>query len=397
MSQHPPRPTGASPPHPPGGDGHPQPDIRAASCDGRGIPTPERRAPPSLLSHLAARLSRATVVHRRSHAPGPAAAKVRRVLTQIAAACPLRRQRLADRGHLARAGLGPAAVAAAMQVHALVRVRRGVYAPGPLPIRARHLVSGGSPDLAYVAHVRAVLMSLGSTAMAGGRTAAALWGFDMYVEPRTVEVVAPSSRSTVAPAGVVLRRSRNATAVHVRVHGLEPLRVLSPAMTVVDCALTRPLREAVVIADSALRSRKVSLEELERVAVRDARHPRARRLRRVLDLVDPECGSVLESLLRVLFQQHGLRPESQVSLTDVRGRFLCRVDFLFREQRLVVECDGRKWHDPDDARELDRVRANELEREAWRLLRVTWNEVVHQPDHVAELVRDCLRPWPQAA
>ena len=113
--------------------------------------------------------------------------------------------------------------------------------------------------------------------------------------------------------------------------------------------------------------------------------------------MDPSSGSVLESVLRVLLHQHGLRPESQVTLTGANGRRIGRVDFLFREQRLVIECDGRRWHDPEDVREKDRVRDNELERAAWRLLRLTWAEVVHQPELVVAMVLDCLEPWPVAA
>jgi len=318
-------------------------------------------------------------------------------MTPLADACRPSRQHLACRGHLAAAGLGPAAVAAALADGRLVRVRRGVYSPAPLPTRAQHLVSGGSPDPAYVSHVRATLLSLGPTAMAGGRTAAVLWGLDLFVEPREVEVVVPASRRDRTPRGVTLRRRRDAAAVSHRVLGLEAMKVLSPLMTVVDCAWTRPLREAVVIADSALRKKLVSLEQLQRYVDAHAGHPDARSLGRVLDLVDPASGSVLESLLRFLLATHGLRPDSQVTLTDGAGARIGRVDFLFRDERLVVECDGRLWHDPEDARQRDRVRGNELERAAWRLLRLTWDEVVHRPEHVLSLVRDCLLPWPAAA
>jgi len=317
--------------------------------------------------------------------------------TKIAFACPASRQLLATRAHLTGAGLGPAAVADALQRGALTRVARGVYSPTPLPARVRHLVSGGVPDAAYVARARAALMSFGSSAMAGGRTAAVLWGFDLFVEPRQVELVMAASRNRDAQRGVVLRRMRGAVGVEVEVLGLAPVRVLSPEMTVVDCALTLPLREAVVVADSAMRTGKVSLTGLQQLAEAHLHHPRGARLRRVLDLVDPCSGSVLESLLRVLLRQHGLSPESQVNLVDAHGGFIGRVDFLLREQRLVIECDGRRWHDPEDARERDRVRDNELERAAWRLLRVTWSDVVHRPSHVVQLVRDCLAPWPLAA
>ena len=312
-------------------------------------------------------------------------------------ACPRRRQFLATRDHLTGAGIGRYGVAAAVEGGQLVRVRRGVYSLAPLPERARHLVSGGSPDPAYVAAVRAALLSLGTTAIAGGRTAAALWGFDMLVEPSAVELVAAASRTSTPRKGVLLRRRRGAVATSYPVLGLEPLRVLTPVETVLDCAQQRPLREAVVVLDSALRSGRVTPSEVRQAVEREEVRPGGPRLRRVVGLADPASESVLESLLRLLLSQHGLFPESQVEVRDARGALIGRVDFLFRDQRLVVECDGRRWHDPADAREQDRIRDNELERAAWRLVRVTWEDVVHHPARVVALVRDCLQPWPVAA
>lgn len=319
-------------------------------------------------------------------------------MSKLAVACPASRQHLADRSALRAAGIGSDAVARYVADGRLVRVLRGVYSPGNLPAFRKHLVSEGLTDPAYLAHVRAALMSLGGTAAAGGRTAAVLWAFDMLVEPAKVELVVPASRRRdKLPTGVTLRRHRAGLCLDEAVLGLDPVRLLSPTATVLDCALTRPLREAVAIADSALRGRRVSLADLHQLVETHRRHPKGVRLRRVVDLVDPQCGSILESALRVLLAQHGLHPETQVTMRDAFGRIIGRVDFLFRDQRLVVECDGRRWHDPEDARERDRVRGNELERNGWRLIRVTWHDVMHRPDDVVKLVRDCLEPWPVAA
>lgn len=313
---------------------------------------------------------------------------------RIALACPLQRQHLASCADLLSAGVGKRAVSAAVRSGELLRVHRGVYTSVPLPERARHLVSGGRPDAGYLAEVRAILLAMGPSAVAGGRTAAVLWGFDLLVEPTSVEVVTRSARGHEPPEGAKVTRKRDLAATDLLVLGGQALRVLTPVETVVHCALTRPLREAVVIADSALRG---GLELAELHTALTAARPSALRLRRVLALVDPDSGSVLESVLRVLLAQHGLVPESQVNLYDAQGRLIGRVDFLFRDQRLVVECDGRRWHDPDDARERDRLRDNELERAAWRLVRLTWSDVVHRPERALALVRDCLTPWPVAA
>ncbi|MFN2521981.1 MAG: DUF559 domain-containing protein [Mycobacteriales bacterium] len=57
---------------------------------------------------------------------------------------------------------------------------------------------------------------------------------------------------------------------------------------------------------------------------------------------------------------------------------------------MIVEADGRRWHDPDDARTFDRRRANDCASYGWRVLRFTWAEVLHEPAYVVACVRQAL-------
>jgi len=279
---------------------------------------------------------------------------------------------------------------AAVQKGELVRVRRGVYAAAPLAPWGRHLLSDGRPDPAYVEQVRAVLLSLGATAAASGRTAAVLWGFDLAVEPRDVEVHVAAGRTHVHLDGVTAHARDLRDCVVRVVPGHGAMRVTSAAATVVGCALTRPVPEGVAVADSALRSGVMSIEELVTAVEANAGRPGARRLRYVLSLVDPSCESVLESLVRVLLASHGLWPRSQYLVLSRDGAPVARADFAWEEVRLLLECDGHRWHDPVDARDRDRRRDNEVARLGWRVLRVSWDEVVRQPASVVKLVRDAL-------
>ena len=96
-------------------------------------------------------------------------------------------------------------------------------------------------------------------------------------------------------------------------------------------------------------------------------------------------------MLRVLLREAGLAPpKTQYVLCDLDGRFVARVDFCWPDQRLVLEADGRRWHDPDDARHADRRRSNACARLGWRVLRVTWAEAVHDGEAVVALVRASL-------
>jgi very-short-patch-repair endonuclease len=132
----------------------------------------------------------------------------------------------------------------------------------------------------------------------------------------------------------------------------------------------------------------VTLAELTRAARALPGVRAAARARRVLELADPESGSVLESVLRVRMHLAGIAGFStQLVIRDDAGRHVLRVDFCFAEARLVVEVDGEKWHQ-DPAR--DRSRDNALAALGWRVLRYTWAEVVHQPERVLAEIRQAL-------
>ena len=77
-------------------------------------------------------------------------------------------------------------------------------------------------------------------------------------------------------------------------------------------------------------------------------------------------------------------PELQVNLW---GR---RRDFLFREQRVVVEIDGRKAHDRDGAFERDAARDAEVVINDHRPLRFTRRAVKYDEAYVELALRSVL-------
>jgi very-short-patch-repair endonuclease/uncharacterized protein (UPF0548 family) len=289
-------------------------------------------------------------------------------------------QGLVTRRGLARNGVSESVLTRAVAAGSLVRVRRRVYAAEQLPPLPRYLVtaSGVAPD--YVRHTRAVLMSIGPRAFAEERTAAALHGWGMLVEPsRTVEVGVPHSWGSSRAAGARVRQRRS-VAVERRIvlTGTAPVRITTPVQTVLDCAVALPLVQAVVVCDSALRAGDVTLEALERAVGRIGRAEAARG-RRVLALCDPEAGSVLESVLRAHMALAGI--EGWASQTVLHRDPEVRVDFCFPEVGLVVEVDGTKWHQ-DPVR--DQTRDNGLAALGWRVLRFRWAAVVHDTQRVLD-------------
>jgi very-short-patch-repair endonuclease len=304
------------------------------------------------------------------------------------AECGRRSQGLATTEKLLAAGVAGSSLRAAVRAGAAHRVYRRVYSCLPLPGWTRFVVTDEGTAAAYVAHVRAVLLSLGDGAVASGRTAAALRGWPMLVEPsRTVEVCVPhGSRRTRLDGSKVTQRRDLVASLTSPLADADPLPVTTAVQTVLDCCRTLPTVEAVVIADSALRAGDVTLDALRSAAralpgVRDSA-----RARRMIELADPEAGSVLESVLRVRMVLDAIAGFStQLTISDRSRRF--RVDFAFERERVVIEVDGNKWHQDADR---DRTRDNRLAAMGWRVLRYRWAEVVHEPESVLAEIRETV-------
>jgi very-short-patch-repair endonuclease len=78
------------------------------------------------------------------------------------------------------------------------------------------------------------------------------------------------------------------------------------------------------------------------------------------------------------------RPEANAQL----GRH--RVDFLWRDHRLVVEVDGWRFHGHRLAFERDRVRDAELQLLGYSVLRFSWRQLRDEPAAVAATVTELL-------
>ena len=272
----------------------------------------------------------------------------------------------------------------------VLAVRPRVYALAPLPVARRHLVTDEGACPAWVAGVRAALLSTSGSA-AAGRTAAALRGWGLLVEPhRQLDLAVPHGRGAVVARGARVRQVRDLSIEQVvAAPGHDPLPATGAVATVVACCLDLPLLEAVAVCDSALRARDVDVEQLVPAGaalpgVRDAA-----RVRGVLAECDPAAGSVLESVLRVRLRLAGVTGfETQRVVRDLQGRHVLRADFCFPRQRLVVETDGSRYH-PEPAR--DQEIDNALCEAGWRVLRFGWVPVVQGGDAVVRQVQASLR------
>lgn len=212
------------------------------------------------------------------------------------------------------------------------------------------------------------------------RSAAAHHGWEMKLQPPLPELTVRRNRKVEADrrAGVRLLRA-DLPPDDVR-HG-----VTTPLRTVIDCARHLPFDEALAIADSALRSGLVTPEDLRWAIVRGAG---AAAVRRVLHCADGRAANAFESVLRALCIEAGLEVEPQVPL-DL-GTGIVHPDLTCRERQLVLEADSWTHHATRKAHRRDCARYNLLVLRHWRVLRFTWEQVMHDQAYVRWVLAELL-------
>ena len=63
------------------------------------------------------------------------------------------------------------------------------------------------------------------------------------------------------------------------------------------------------------------------------------------------------------------------------------VDLADEGLRIVLEADSFEWHGDQIALERDCIRYNRLVADGWLVLRFSWDQVMHHPEQVRDLVR----------
>lgn len=159
--------------------------------------------------------------------------------------------------------------------------------------------------------------------------------------------------------------------------------VTSPLRTVMDCARRLPFDEALAIADSAVRAGDVTREELLEASARQ-RGRGATQCRRVAVEATPKAANPFESVLRAIALEFpfDLAPQSPV-LIDGETYFPDLVDV---SRAFVLEADSWRFHASQQGHARDCRRYNALVLAGWLVLRFTWDQVMHSPDYVREVL-----------
>jgi hypothetical protein len=240
---------------------------------------------------------------------------------------------------------------------------------------------------------RGLLLAAASAigAVVSHQSAARLHGLDILDE-RTVSVTVPIRRTNRFHS-VVIHESTDLEAVETTY--VDGLPVTDPPRTLIDLASIVRRRQLADLVDQAVRMRLTTYDlvgvRLERLARRGK--PGVVKLRGVLEArldLAMEPDSTLEMrVVRVLLGGGLPLPTTQFRppwLRHSNGR----VDLAYIDNRVIVEADGRRWHNSPEAFQLDRQRDNLAQLAGWIILRFTWDDIVKRPSYVIATVRDAL-------
>jgi very-short-patch-repair endonuclease len=241
-------------------------------------------------------------------------------------------------------------------------VFRGVYtvAPGELPPFALEL---------------AALLAVGDNSFISHRSAAFVWGL-RATPPSQVEV-SVFGRCCGARKDIRLHRVQKIRQDELCRH--EGLWVSSPARAVLEVAADARLDGLAEMVEKGVTERVLTPRKLEAVL---ARHRGRRGSARLSEVLGDESATTItrskaeKAFLKLIRDARLPPPETNQRL----GRYV--PDFMWREQRLIVELDSYRFHGGPDAFQNDREKDLVYRDSGFDVLRPTRNHVIHQPARV---------------
>lgn len=263
--------------------------------------------------------------------------------------------------------LGRGPVQSAVEAGTVVRVGRGRYA---LP---------AVTDSLGVAH--------GLSGVLSHLSAARFHGWEVASPLAAVEVIVPRDRHPRAARRAVVRRR------DLPPFDVDPPGVTAPLRTVLDVATDHCFLDALAVADSALRARSITPDELIAAAAASSDRGHARRMKIAL-AADPRADNQFESALRALALEAGLEVVPQVPLFT--GDRWVRPDLLDAGRALAVEAESFTWHGNRHQLMRDCRKYNDLTLMGLTLLRFAWEHVMVERAYTRSVLRAAAegpRPW----
>ena len=239
-----------------------------------------------------------------------------------------------------------------------------------------------------VQRVAASVIAAGDDALAGGPTAAWLYGSSIpLLDP--VHVVTPTRPRHKSLVGTMLHRPLAIENLDVEVQ--KGIPVTGPFRTLLDCCAWAPVFSSSVL-EHFLVDGRLTVSNTWRQLFAHARQ-----------------GRPGVSALRLLLQKWSIDSEQPESVLEAKMLSLCftnslpsfefqaqigpyRVDFLWRDQQIIAECDGFAFHGSTrDQFERDRERDAYLQSLGFTVWRFSFRQITTDPAGVGRLLRTAFR------
>ena len=267
-----------------------------------------------------------------------------------------------SRRQLLAAGVTPAAIDYRIRTRRLVVVHPRVYATGGVagPYAREMAAALACGERGLISHISAATMwQLVTRQRAGDR----------------VDVIVPRTASGRSDHAIRLHRPERLLPEERTRHQNVP--VTTPLRTLLDAAAVLSREELERTVARAEREGLATLEELRRIAQVHAYTRGASKLRALFSAIDRVKFTRSEAEQRFL-KLVGRAQLPTPAVNTIVGGY--EVDFFWAQQKLVVEIDGYAYHSSEAAYHKDRKRDAALTARGIHVMRVTWRQLVREPE-----------------
>lgn len=265
------------------------------------------------------------------------------------------------------------------------RLRSGIW----IPLHAGVYAVAGSPDTLQ-RQIWAAHLAIGLHSVISHELSLALSGVQSVPSRPFTFTVPHGGHHRIA--GAVVHQIDDLESRHTT--SWKGVRITTPARAAVEVAATLPFRLLGDVLDEAVITRRITTyERISAVLLDVARpgKPGVDKLARLLhDRLDgePVPDSILERDFFAALEAGGLpRPERRVELPN-RGEMRGIVDAMYTDARVILEVDGRRWHDRNRDRKRDYDRDMTAARSGYQTLRFVHEHVRKEPSEVCETIAD---------
>lgn len=294
------------------------------------------------------------------------------------AALAARQHGVVSRDQLRAAGLGRGAIDHRRRTGRLHDLHRGVY-------------NVGHPAVSREGRWIAAVLAYGDRAALSHTSALALWELRPSSATR-IDVIVRTGNGLARRDGIRVHCCAAMAVDEITRH--RSIAVTTVARSLLDGAAALSLAGISRAVERADGLGLFDLAKLQRLLARHRTHPGAGPLAAALELYrdDEPTRSELEAMFVALCHELGLpRPLVNHAISGYE------VDFLWPEQRLVVEVDGRTTHLTRAGFERDRARDATLVVAGLRVVRFTYRRIRDEPRAVAATLRALLGMPPAPA